>query len=135
MPSTGDGHTILDRLATQRNVTIATAIAVAIPAAYGFHVAFGAGTGDFLLLLAVAVGVPTAMDQYWRAHGRLLRAAGETAVGAVAVAATFLALYVLGTDVLSLSPFPAAVLAFLVADLGPLAALALVDASSGRQYN
>lgn len=122
MPSTTD-RALGERLASQRNVTILTAIAVALPAAYWFHTAFGDGPGDFLLLMAVAVGVPTAADLYGPDHGRLWRAVATTAVASVAVGAAFVGVYVLGTGPLSLSPFVASVMAFLVAELGPLAAL------------
>jgi hypothetical protein len=124
VPSTSHHSSLRDRLATRRNLTIATATAVAIPAAYLAHSQFAVDEANFLLLLAVAVGVPTAFDAYGPEFERAGATLLATVATCLAAAGTFVGIYLLGTQTLSLSPFLAAVGAFLVAHLGPLAAFA-----------
>ena len=111
---------------SQRNLTIWTAIVVGVPTAYAFHVLVsgGDGAGDFLLLMALAVGVPTAYDDYWPAYDRTWQAIRWVVAACVVATAVFTGLYLVGTAVVGLGPLPAAVAAFLVTDLGGLAALA-----------
>lgn len=126
MPSTSTRNGLAGRMATQRNLTILVAILVAVPAAYGFRTAFGGdGIGaSFLLLMTLAVGVPTAYDDYWPQYDRAWLAVAWVLVACVVATAEFVGLYLLGTEVLGLSPLVASVGAFLVTDLGNLAWLA-----------
>ncbi len=120
MPSTRRLAALRDRLTAPRNVAILAAVAVAIPAAYAFHTAFEADQGDFLLLLALGVGVPTVHDRYGPTDG-VLAAVAWVLGGCVVVGLAFVAVYV---AMLSLtSGFLASAVAFLVAYLGPLTAL------------
>ena len=116
MPShTNDTRRSLwNRATAQRNVAIYAAILVAVPAAYAFHTAFDASGGDFLLLLTLAVGVPTAYNDNWPAHDRTWKTVAWVVVACTVAIATFAALFLAGTDLLALAPFPASVGAFLV---------------------
>ena len=112
MPSTSSGTSLRERALTQQNATILTAILVAIPTAYGFHVWSGAEQGDFLLLLLLGVTVPTVYDDLWPAYDRTWKAIVWTLGACGVVTVEFVGLYVVGTDSLSLSPFAASVGAF-----------------------
>ncbi|WP_424019659.1 hypothetical protein ACOZ4N_09355 [Halorientalis pallida] len=116
MPShSTDGRSSLwDRATAQRNVAIYAAILVAVPAAYGFHTVFDAGGGDFLLLMTLAVGVPTAYNDYWPAFDRTWKAVAWVLVACTVATAAFAGLFLAGTERLALSAFPASVGAFLV---------------------
>lgn len=112
MPSTNPP--LRERWLTPRNVTILTAIAVALPAAYLFHTSVRAEQADFLLLLALGVGVPTALEGFVGS----LREAVRLSLGACAViAALFTGVYFATRSVAG--EFPAAVVAFVVSYLGP----------------
>ncbi len=120
MPSTRRLADLRDRLTAPRNAAILAAVAVAIPAAYGFHTAFDADQGDFLLLLALGVGVPTVHSQ----HGpqeHILTAVAWVLGACAVVGLLFVAVYVAALSVTS--TVPAGAVAFLVAYLGPLAVL------------
>jgi len=122
MPSTSTPSKLSERVTTQRNLTIFTAVLVAIPAAYGFQWAFS-GTdlgGSFLLLTTLAVGVPTAYEEHWPKYDRAQAAITWVLAACVVAAIEFTGLYLLGTDILELSPLFASVGAFLVVDLGNL---------------
>lgn len=124
MPSTSKFDDVAGRATSPRNVSIFTAILVGLPAALVFRELAGYGPGSFLLLLAVAVGVPTALDQ----HGELGNhwgAVGKTLVGSVGVTAVLSGLYAAGRVGLSLPRFQVAVVAFLIAELGAVAVLEL----------
>lgn len=110
-------------LTAQRNVTIFAAILIALPVAYAFHAAVGGGPGDFLLLMTLAVGVPTAYDDYWPRYDRTWQAVGWVVLACAVVTVEFTGLYLAGTA-LGLGPFPAAIGAFLPTSLGNLAWLA-----------
>jgi hypothetical protein len=112
MPSTSNGKSLLDRALSQRNVTIYTAILVAVPTAYAFHVWSGAEGGDFLLLMLLAVGVPTAFDDLWSPYDRTWKAVAWVLAACGVAAVEFVGLFVICRDVLSLSPFLASVGAF-----------------------
>jgi len=127
MPSTSTHNGLAGRVATQRNLTILVAILVAVPAAYGFRSAFGGDGlgGSFLLLMTLAVGVPTAYDNHWPQYDRKWIAVGWVIAACVVATAEFVGLYLFGTAVLGLTPLVASVGAFLVTDLGNLAWLAV----------
>jgi len=108
---------------TQRNFTIFTAILVAIPAAYAFQTTVGGAgqAGDFLLLVTLAVGIPSAYDEYWPPYDRTWKAVGWVLVACSVVTVEFTGLYLLGSRYLQLSPFSAAIGTFLLTDLVNLA--------------
>lgn len=110
------------RATSQRNVTIYTAIAVALPTAYAFQSTVGASelSGDFLLLMTLAVGVPTAYDEYWPRYDRTWKAVAWVLVACAVATAEFVGLYLLATAVLGLSPLVGGIGAFLVTDVGNL---------------
>ena len=113
------------RATTQRNLTIFASILVAVPTAFVFqaHVAGGEFAANFLLLMTLAVGVPSAYDEYWPQYEQTWNAIAWVLVAAVVATVEFTGLYLLGTEFVSLSPMVAAVGAFLVTDLGNLALL------------
>ncbi|SEN20831.1 hypothetical protein SAMN05216388_100257 [Halorientalis persicus] len=111
-------RSLWDRATAQRNVAIYAAILVAVPVAYGFHLAFDGEGADFLLLLTLAVGVPTSYNTYWPSYDRTWKAVAWVIVAAAAATAAFTGLFVAGTKLLALSPFPASIGAFLVTSLG-----------------
>jgi len=123
MPSTSAVSGVFDRATTQRNLTIFVAILVAVPTAYAFQtiVAGGASVGDFLLLVTLAVGVPTAYDERWPRYNRTWKAVAWVVVACAVVAVEFAALYLVGTEYVGLDPAYASIGAFLVTDLGNLA--------------
>mgnify|MGYP000660487357 CR=1 FL=1 len=127
MPSTNITSQLLKWTADQRNLTIFTAILVAVPTAFAFRARFGDGAfaGSFLLLITLAVSVPTAYDRYWPRYTRLWKAVAWVLVACAVVAVEFTVLYVLGTEMLELVPLHAAISAFLVTDLGNFAWLAV----------
>lgn len=125
MPSSNRVADVHAWLTDQRQLTILAAILVALPTAYAFHAAFGGAAlgGDFLLLLTLAVGVPTAYDSYWPAYDRTRTAVGWVLAACVVATTEFVALYLVGTA-LGLAPIHASAGAFLVTDLGGFALLA-----------
>ncbi|MFB6146196.1 MAG: hypothetical protein ABEJ08_00730 [Halobacteriaceae archaeon] len=129
MPSTSESLTLPGWMTTQRNLTIFVAILVAVPIAYGFRMAVG-GTDSgstFLLLMTLAVGVPTAYDEYWPHYDQTSDAVVWVVTACLVVTTEFTGLYLLGTELGDLSPRLAAIGAFLITDLGNLAALAVRD--------
>jgi len=124
MPSTRPAA-VYRWLTAQRQLTIFTALALALPTAYAFQSRVGTDTGGVLLLLLLAVGVPTAYDEYWQPYDRAWQAILWTVlVGAVA-AAEFTAFYLIGTDVLGLAPRSSTAGAFLLTSLQNLAFLSV----------
>lgn len=117
---------VSDWVTSQRNLTIFVAILVAVPTAYAFQsrVTGGGSPGDFLLLLTLAVGVPTAYDEYWPRYDQTWKAILWVLTACLVATVEFVALYLGGTGYVNLSPFSAAVGAFLVTDLGGFALLA-----------
>ncbi|MEF8907455.1 MAG: hypothetical protein V5A13_06310 [Haloarculaceae archaeon] len=114
MPSTRLSS-LRERWLTTRNAAIFAAVAVALPAAYLFHAGFGAEQGDFVLLLALGVGVPTALDGVGpdSPSGAVALTPGVCAVVGVLFAGIYgVALSVAGQ-------FPAAVAAFVLSYVGP----------------
>lgn len=114
MPSTRLSS-LRERWLTPRNAAILAAVAVALPAAYLFHTSFRAEQADFLLLLALGVGVPTALDGVGpdSPSGAVALTLGVCAV----VGVLFAGVYVLALSVAG--QFPAAVVAFVVSYVGP----------------
>ena len=131
MPSTSTLGTIRERATTQRNVTILTAILVAVPVAYAFHLWSDAQQGEFLLLMILAVGVPTAFDDFHGPFDRTWKALLWILAACAVVTVEFVGLYVVSTDALGQSPFLASVGAFLVTTMLNLAWLLV----SQRQYS
>jgi len=125
VPSTSVIARLYGRATTQRNVTIYVAILVSIPAAYLFQESVGGGGGDFLLLLALAVGVPTAYDEYWSPYDRTWKAVAWILVACVVAGLEFTGVYLVSVAALSLSPFAASAVAFLVTGLGNAAWLSV----------
>ncbi len=64
MPSTSMSSKVYGWATTQRNLTIFTPILVAVPTAYVFQSTVGGDgqAGDFLLLMTLAVGVPSVVS-------------------------------------------------------------------------
>jgi hypothetical protein len=116
MPSHSDDTrtSLWDRATAQRNVAIYAAILVAVPTAYGFHTVFDASGGDFLLLMTLAVGVPSVYNDNWPAYDRTWKAVAWVLVACAVATAAFAGLFLAGTDGLGLSPFLTSVGAFLV---------------------
>jgi len=125
MSETSMASAVYRRATTQRNLTIFTSILVAVLTAFVFQtqVAGGEFAANFLLLMTLAVGVPSAYDEYWPQYEQTWNAIVWVLVAAVVATVEFAGLYLLGTEFVSLSPTVAAVGAFLVADLGNLALL------------
>lgn len=123
MPSTSILDEFAGRATTARNVSIYTAILTSMPLAYGFRVATGYGPGSFLVLVAIAVGVPTALDHRVTDHDSYETTVGRTVGLSMVVLVLFSALYVAGTTMLSLPHFQVAAVTFLVASLLPPAVL------------
>jgi len=122
VPSSDAVTRLRDRLWTQRNLTIATAIVVGLLVTSGFSVAFGPD-GSFLLLLTVGVVVPTLYDEYWPPYDQASKAVGWI-VGVSAVASgAFVSLYWVGTELFGLSPLLASAGAFLLTTIGGIAVL------------
>ena len=108
-----------ERWLTPRTVTILVAVAVALPAAYLFHVTSPAEQADFLLLLVLGVGVPTALDG---TEPDSLPGVVARTIGACVVVGALFAVVYLGT--LSVTGrFQAAVVAFVVSYVGPALAV------------
>jgi hypothetical protein len=127
MPSTSMSSNVPDWMTTQRNLTILVAILVAVPIAYGFRVMVSGADfgGSFLLLMTLAVGVPSAYDEYWPKYDRIWDAIVWVVAACVVATTEFIGLYLVGTELGNLSPFPASIGAFLITDLGNLALLSV----------
>lgn len=126
MPSTRL-FSLRERLLTPRNAAILTAIAVALPAAYLVHTSFRAEQADFLLLLALGVGVPTALEG---AVPHSLTGAVALTLGACSVVAVlFAGVYALALSVAG--QFPAAVVAFGISYVGPALVVGYLRRRSG----
>jgi hypothetical protein len=117
MPSTTTDRSLRDRLTGQHNVSIATAILFALPAAFAFYNWSSGRQGSFLLLLLLGVSVPTLYDDGWGRYDRTWQTVVWTVTACAVVGVEFVGLYVLGLDALSLSTFGAGVGAFLVTTL------------------
>jgi hypothetical protein len=107
-----------DRATAHSNVAIYAAIVVAVPTAYGFHSVVDAGAGDFLLLMTLAVGVPTSYNDHWPSYDRTWKVVAWVLVTCVLATAAFTGLYLVARDGLALSPFPASAGAFTVTFTG-----------------
>ncbi|GAB6862634.1 hypothetical protein ACFR97_16040 [Haloplanus litoreus] len=108
---------------SQRNLTIFVSIFAAFPLSYAFQsiVSENASAGSFLLLVTLAVGVPTAYDEYWPQYDQTWKAIGWILLACVIVTIEFSSLYIVGTEYAGLTPLYASTGAFLVTDLGNLA--------------
>jgi len=127
MPSTNSSSNMPDWLTTQRNLTIIVAILVAVPIAYGFRVMGSSADyeGSFLLLMTLAVGVPTAYDEYWPKYDKIWNAVAWVFAACIVATMEFISLYLVGTEFGDLSPFLASIGAFLITNLGNLAWLSV----------
>ena len=74
---------------------------------------------------AILVGVPTAYDEYWSKYDRARTAVVWTVTACVVATVEFTGFYLLGVELLDLSPLFASVGAFLVTELGNLSWLAV----------
>ncbi|WP_251330621.1 hypothetical protein [Haloplanus pelagicus] len=127
MPSTSFGSRVMNWATSQRNLTIFVSIFAAFPLSYAFEsiVSGSASAGSFLLLVTLAVGVPTAYDEYWPQYDQTWKAIGWILTACVVVTIEFIGLYIVGTEYLDLTPLYASAGAFLVTDLGNLVWLSL----------
>lgn len=73
--------------------------------------------------MTLAVGVPTAYDEYWPHYKQTWKAITWGLVACLVVIIEFVGLYLIGTDYISLSPSYASIGAFLITDFGNLARL------------
>ncbi|MFC7174428.1 hypothetical protein ACFQL0_15900 [Haloplanus litoreus] len=107
---------------SQRNLTIFVSIFAAFPLSRipinSFRECI---SGSFLLLVTLAVGVPTAYDEYWPQYDQTWKAIGWILLACAVVTIEFIGLYIVGTEYLDLTPLYASAGAFLVTDLGNLA--------------
>lgn len=122
MPSSNVVTRLRDRLWTQRNLTITTAIVVGLLVTYGFSVAFGPD-GSFLLLLTVGVVVPTLYDEYWPPYDRAWKAVGWIVGASAVTSAAFVSLYWVGTELAGLSPLLSSAGSFVLTTVGGIAVL------------
>jgi hypothetical protein len=127
MPSTSMSSNVPDWMKTQRNLTILVTILVAVPIAYGFRVMVSGADfgGSFLLLMTLAVGVPSAYDEYWPKYDRIWDAVIWMVLACIVATTEFIGLYLVGTEIGNLSSFLASIGAFLITDLGNLAWLSV----------
>lgn len=123
MPSTSILDDFAGRATTARNVSICTAILTGLSVAYAFRIATGYGPGSFLLLIGVAVGVPTALDQRKAQRDGYESTVTRTVALSMVVLVLFSTFYLGGTALQSLPRFQVAAVAFLIAYLVPLAVL------------
>jgi hypothetical protein len=126
MPSTRLSS-LRERWLTTRNAAILAAVAVALPAAHLFRAGFGAGQAGFLLLLALGVGVPTALDGV--APDSLSGAVALTVGACAVVGMLFAGIYAVALSVAG--QFPAAVVAFVVSYVGPALVVGYLRRPSG----
>ena len=114
MPSTVSR--LLARATTRRNVTIYVAILMGVLVAAGVERAVPAvdGPASFLLLVTLAVGVPTVYDECGPAHDRTAPAVAWVLAGCVVAAVEFVAVYLAVGVLAGLSVTPAAAVAFVV---------------------
>lgn len=122
-PASPAGLRYRSLLLTQRNLTIAMAVFMALPITYAFAETFGAA-GAFLLLVTVGVGVPTAYDAYWPGYERTDTALAWIVLAAVVAAVEYTALFYGGVAVLDLDARLASGGAFLLTTAGNYALLA-----------
>ena len=105
MPSTSTSSHIPAWMRPQRNLTILVAILVAVPIAYGFRVVVSSADfgGSFQLLMTLAVGVPTAYDEYWPKYDRIRNTVAWVVAACLVVTTEFTGLYLIGTELGTLS--------------------------------
>ena len=127
MPSTSVVSRVTNWATSQRNLTIFVSIFAAFPLSYAFQSigSESASAGSFLLLVTLAVGVPTAYDEYWPQYDQMWKAIGWILIACIVVTIEFISLYIVGTEYINLTPLYASAGAFLVTDLGNLAWLSL----------
>ncbi|WP_318568670.1 hypothetical protein [Salinigranum marinum] len=123
MPSTTTETPIRERIWAQRNVTIYTALLVALPITYAFSTVFGPD-GSFLLLLTVGVVVPTAYNECWPPYDRTWKAVGWTTVASMVAAVAFATAFTLAVRLFAASALVASGGAFVVTAVGGFASLA-----------
>jgi hypothetical protein len=125
MNSTSTIPHIRDWITSQRQLTIVTAIVVALPTTYAFQSVIGGDpfAGSFLLLMTLAVGVPSAYDEYWPQYDQTWKAIAWILVACVVAAVEFTGLYLVGTAAVDVA-WVAPVGAFFITYLGDLLVLA-----------
>lgn len=123
--STSTTSNIRDWLTTQRQLTIVTAIVVALPTTYAFQSMIDGDpfAGSFFLLMALAVGVPSAYDEYWPQYDQTWKAVAWILVACVVTTVEFTGLYLVGTAAVDVA-WVAPVGAFFITYLGNLLVLA-----------
>ncbi len=109
---------------TQRNITIIVAIVFAIPVSFLFQAIVSGTAGSVLLLLTVGVSVPKAYDEYWPAYKQTWKAVLWVGSAAALTTVEFSGLFLLGSEVATMSPSLSAGVAFLGVHLGNWAWLA-----------
>jgi len=127
MPSTSVLSRVTAWTTSQRNLTIFVSILAAFRLSYGFQsiTAESASAGSFFLLVTLAVGVPTAYDEYWPRYEQTWKAIGWILLACLVVTIEFVGLYVVGTEYVNLTPLSASTGAFLVTNFGNLGWLSL----------
>lgn len=120
VPSTSFGSRITDWVTSQRNLTIFVAILAAVPLSYAFQsiVSERASAGSFLLLVTLAVGVPTTYDEHWPHYDETWKAVVWILLACLVATVEFVGLYIVGTAYVGLSPLYASTGAFLLTGLG-----------------
>jgi hypothetical protein len=106
------------QMLTQRNITIIVAIVIAIPVSFLFQSAFPGTAGSFLLLLTVGVSVPKAYDEYWPAYEKTWKAVFWIGSATAVTTIQFSGLFLLGSEVATMSASLSAGMAFLLVHLG-----------------
>lgn len=109
-------QSIRERAVAQRNVVIYAGILVALPLLAAFGTAFDPD-GTFLLMLLIAVIVPSAYNEHWPGYDRTRQAVAWVLAVAAVAAGLFTGVYIAGTGPLALSPLHASAGAFLAASL------------------
>jgi hypothetical protein len=127
MPSTNFVSRMTAWVTCQRNLTIFVSILAAFPLSYAFQsiASESASAGSFLLLVTLAVGVPTAYDEYWPHYDQTSKALIWILGACLVVTIEFGGLYIVGTEYVSLTPRFASTGAFLITGFGNLAWLAV----------
>ena len=106
--------TLAERVTTTENLTVVAAILASLPLTYAASTVFGYSDGTALLLLTIAVGVPTVYNEQWPAEESTPRAVGWVLGAGVLATIAFTACYLVGTDLLSLSEAPASAVSFVL---------------------
>jgi hypothetical protein len=125
MPSTSTTGKVTDWMTAQQNVTVFTAILVALPLLYAFNSTVSDSSGSFLFLITLAVVVPTAYNELWSRYEQTWKAIGWVVVGCTVAAVEFTGIYLVSIEVGAPSSLIASTAAFLVTALGNIVWLTL----------